>query len=66
MKKLFKQADKIAKNVQNRINTKGAYEDAGQREITLFMDKVRASDIHYSDQCTISEYINRLIDNLKY
>lgn len=63
--KFTKRADAIVTRVQKRIDTKGAYENAGQTEIRLFMDSLPL-DLHYQDTCKLSDYINDRIDNLRY
>ena len=64
--KLKKEADKIIKSVQARINKKGGYENAGQVEVNRYMSKVRSATNDYQLQCRLSVYINNGIDNLNY
>jgi len=66
--KYKKMADKISQKVQNRINTRGAYENAGQPEIRKFMDMVNRdyANLTYSERADLHDYIINLIDNLKY
>lgn len=63
--KYERKADSIIARVQKRINTSGAYENAGQREIRLFEDSL-PSFLHYTDECHLKDYINNGIDNLRY
>jgi len=56
-------ADEIFEKVQKRINKKGAYENAGQKEITDYMDQVRLRIGDYQTVCRLQEYINHLMDN---
>lgn len=58
-------ADRIIASVQRRIDTKGAYENAGQKEARKFQDEV-TSALPYSDVWPLIEYLDRRIDNLRY
>jgi hypothetical protein len=56
-------ADKIFEKVQERINKKGAYENAGQDEIRKYEEEVSRNISDFQTRCRLSEYINNKIDN---
>ena len=66
----YKQLDKTASvlitKVQNRINTKGAYENAGQDELLQFSDMLSKSDLMYQEKHQLKQMMISAIDNLSY
>jgi hypothetical protein len=65
-KQLDRKASALVTKVQNRINTKGAYENAGQKELRDFEDILSASDLTYSEKFQLKSMMISRIDNLNY
>lgn len=65
-KQLDRKASALVTKVQNRINTKGAYENAGQNELRQFEDLLSASDLMYQEQYQLKQMMISAIDNLRY
>ena len=65
-KQLDRKASALVTKVQNRINTKGAYENAGQKELRQFEDMLSASDLMYQEKAQLKEMMINRIDNLSY
>lgn len=64
IEKVFKKkADKIFQQVQNKINKKGSYENAGQDEIRKYEEEVSRNISDFQIKRRLSEYINNKIDN---
>ena len=62
-KSFKKKADKIFQKVQDKINKKGSYENAGQSEIREYEEEVSRNVSDFQTRCRLSEYINNKIDN---
>lgn len=65
-KQLDRKASQLVTKVQNRINTKGAYENAGQNELRQFEDMLSASDLMYQEKYQLKQMMISAIDNLRY
>ena len=59
-----KNIDKIIAKVQKRIDTEGAYENAGQEERRKYEDYLPFED--YEMRCDLLSYFDNKIDCLKY
>jgi len=66
MKKYYKLADKIVAKVQDKIKTKGAYENAGQNERITFRSEIEKTKLSYQAKYKLYDYINDKIDKLDY
>jgi hypothetical protein len=64
--KLDRKASTLITKVQNRINSKGAYENAGQDEQRLFEDMVNSSDLTYPEKYQLKQMFISRVDNLHY
>lgn len=64
--KLDRKASALVTKVQNRINTKGAYENAGQNELRSFEDMLSASNLMYQEKHQLKQMMISRIDNLNY
>lgn len=65
-KQLDRKASQLITKVQNRIDTKGAYENAGQNELRQFKDMLSKSDLTYQEKYQLEQMFNSRIDNLNY
>lgn len=65
-KQLDRKASQLVTKVQNRIDTKGAYENAGQNELRQFEDMLSASDLTYQEKYQLKQMMISAIDNLRY
>jgi len=65
-KQLDRKASQLVIKVQNRINTKGSYENAGQNELRQFQDLLSKSDLTYQEKHQLKQMMIVAIDNLKY
>lgn len=65
-KQLDSKASQLVTKVQNRINTKGAYENAGQKELRQFEDMLSASDLYVQEKHQLKQIMISAIDNLRY
>lgn len=65
-KQLDRKASELVTKVQNRINTKGAYENAGQNELRKFEDMVNASSLMFQEKYQLKQMMISAIDNLRY
>lgn len=65
-KQLDRKASQLVTKVQNKINTKGAFENAGQKELIQFEDMVNASDLTYPEKFQLKQMMIQAIDNLSY
>ena len=63
---LDRKASTLVTKVQNRINTKGAYENAGQDELHQFEDMLSKSDLTYQEKYQLKQMMSMAIDNLDY
>jgi hypothetical protein len=55
-------ADAEVKKIKSKINKKGMYENAGQKELRAFEDKVHQSDLSYSDQIDVIRYFENAME----
>ena len=65
-KQLDRKASALVTKVQNRIDTKGAYENAGQNELRQFEDMLNASDLMYQEKYQLKQMMISAIDSLRY
>lgn len=65
-KQLDRKASALVTRVQNRIDTKGAYENAGQDELRQFKDLLGKSDLTYQEKHQLRQMMIISIDNLRY
>lgn len=63
---LDRKASVLVTKVQNRINTRGAYENAGQSELLQFEDLLSKSDLSYPEKYQLKQMMLLAIDNLNY
>jgi hypothetical protein len=62
--KLEKLADKLARDLQNKINKNGIYENAGQNELRIFEDKVNNTDLTYPEKYKLKQMFINKIENI--
>lgn len=60
-----KRAQKLIDKVQKRIKSKGAYENAGEKEIRQFEDTL-PKELHYTERCNLIRFINEGMTTLEY
>lgn len=65
-KQLDRKASQLVTKVQNRIDSKGAYENAGQTELRQFEDLVNASNLMFQEKFQLKQMMISAIDNLRY
>lgn len=65
-KKGIRRAETLAKQVQNKIYKKGAYENAGDKEMWKLEEELSAMNLHYQEECLIKEHMRNLLDRLDY
>lgn len=65
-KQLDRKASQLVTKVQNRIDRRGAYENAGQKELREFEDLVNASDLMFQEKFQLKQMMIQAIDNLRY
>lgn len=65
-KQLDRKASALVTKVQNRIDSKGAYENAGQKELREFETLVNASELTYPEKYQLKQMMMQRIDNLRW
>lgn len=65
-KKGIRRAETLAKQVQNKIYKKGAYENAGEKERFKLEDELSDMNLNYQEKCLIKKHYYSLIDRLDY
>ena len=63
---LDRKASALVTKVQDRIDSKGAYENAGQDELRQFEDMVNSSDLMFQEKFQLKQMMISRIDNLRY
>lgn len=63
---LDRKASELVTKVQNRIDRKGAYENAGQAELRQFEDMLAKSKLTYQEKYQLKQMMINRIDNLRW
>ena len=65
-KQLDRKASELVTKVQNRIDIKGSYENAGQDELRQFEDMLSKSNLTYQEKYQLKTMMSTSIDNLRH
>lgn len=65
-KQLDRKAGALVTKVQNRIDSKGAYENAGQKELREFETLLSASELTYPEKYQLKQMMIQRIENLRW
>lgn len=63
---LDRKASALITRVQNRLDSRGAYENAGQKELRQFCDLVDTSNLGFGETVQLKQMMCLSVDNLRY